>query len=368
MSTTGSQQTSTFLTAQALRGIAALSVVAHHAQSIWGERIVTPPLTDVPLNLSFGVDIFFVLSGFVMVLSSQNLIPRPEGWREFMRRRLLRIVPLYWLVTLIKLAILFVVPVMVSRASPSILNIACSFLFIPSFNELGEIRPVVSDGWTLNFEMMFYLLFAAALFLRISIFKFMTAAMAVLCGLAALRTSSWPGFTGGANLIVVDFLFGMAIAALIKRGCRLSAPAGLLLILASLAIILGVNLGPTLTLSNTVDTQLLRLAVWGLPSALIVFSAVAAEANFSKYLPKWCLLIGDASYSIYLIHPFILPPLAMVLVKFHVPPAFILPLLLVAGLAVSTVVGILVHRFIELPMVDWCKKIIRPAGQTPKLA
>ena len=89
----------TFLTIQALRAVAALLVVLLHALETWGER-VDPAAPGVNWeNGASGVDIFFIISGFVMVISSQRLVDRPGAWRTFLQHRVIRIVPLYWLLT-----------------------------------------------------------------------------------------------------------------------------------------------------------------------------------------------------------------------------------------------------------------------------
>jgi exopolysaccharide production protein ExoZ len=92
-----------FLTIQALRAVAALLVVLLRAFETWGER-VDPAAPGVSWdNGAAGVDIFFISSGFVMVISSRRLADRRGGWLVFLRHRVVRIVPLYWLLTTAKI-------------------------------------------------------------------------------------------------------------------------------------------------------------------------------------------------------------------------------------------------------------------------
>ena len=92
------RQTTNFLTIQALRAVAALMVVAYHAFDLWAVRI-TQSSGGYWTNGAAGVDIFFVISGFVMVVSSRKLVGQPGAALTFMRHRIVRIVPLYWLLT-----------------------------------------------------------------------------------------------------------------------------------------------------------------------------------------------------------------------------------------------------------------------------
>jgi len=92
-----------FLTIQALRAVAALLVVPLHAFETWGERVDSVAPGVKWDNGAAGVDIFFVISGFVMVISSRRLVDRADAWLIFLRHRVLRIVPLYWLLTTVKI-------------------------------------------------------------------------------------------------------------------------------------------------------------------------------------------------------------------------------------------------------------------------
>ncbi len=117
---------------QALRFVAALLVVFTHSTFYVGERLI--PGFPVWSNGAAGVDIFFVISGFVMVISSQELLARADGWRIFMMRRIARIVPLYWIATSLKLVAVISVPSLAINAGLDPWQCVKSFLFLPSFN------------------------------------------------------------------------------------------------------------------------------------------------------------------------------------------------------------------------------------------
>jgi peptidoglycan/LPS O-acetylase OafA/YrhL len=126
---------------QALRFLAALMVVGAH---------LIPGFDTIGQH---GVDVFFVISGFVMVYSSEELFSKPQAAKQFMWRRICRIVPLYWLMT----------AVVAASGNYSWQHIATSLFFIPSVwpDAPSPMLPVLTVGWTLNVEMFFYLLFAA---------------------------------------------------------------------------------------------------------------------------------------------------------------------------------------------------------------
>lgn len=354
---------SEFKSVQALRGIAALMVVCYHCMIIWGERIAGYPEQAIRNNMSGGVDLFFVISGFVMVVSSQRLRQRADGWRLFLWRRFIRIAPFYWLITVVRLAMLLAVPHLAIHAFPGATNIICSFLFLPSANPAGEVTPVVADGWTLSFEMLFYLVFAIALWLRAPLLAVLVPVFGVLAGLAIIRTDAWPPVAILANLLVLEFIFGVCVALVILRGFRLPPGPAALLIVAGFALMLSLSTGPTIGAAHSVYRQTLRVLVWGVPATLIVLSACAAEVWLRRFLPGFVLLLGDASYSIYLVHSFVLAAVGGVVAKLHLGShAAALAVIIILGMAASGVAGILVYKLVEHPLVESLRKRVRQGG------
>jgi exopolysaccharide production protein ExoZ len=133
---------------QAIRGLAALAVVYFHT-------------AHAPSTGAFGVDVFFVLSGCIMAM----LMEAQQSPGDFLRRRLIRIAPLYALMTTAAFAVSLAVPSLRTSGNlPSISDYIKSLLFIPSQTASGTIVPVLGPGWSLNYEMMFYAICAAALF------------------------------------------------------------------------------------------------------------------------------------------------------------------------------------------------------------
>jgi len=162
---------SNFLTIQALRAIAALLVVVYHAFDMWGARIDSAAPGISWTNGAAGVDIFFVISGFVMVASSRRIASQPHAGWTFIQQRIVRIVPLYWLLTTAKLILVFFFADLALRSGIDFDYVARSYLFFPVVDGAGHFRPLLPVGWTLTYEFLFYLLFALALALRVDVLR-----------------------------------------------------------------------------------------------------------------------------------------------------------------------------------------------------
>ena len=298
---------------QALRGLAACMVALFHSTQIWSEHTWRSLNSIAWLNGAAGVDIFFVISGFVMTVSSVGKQSAHPG-KDFLERRLIRIAPLYWIVTSVVLVqlLLHMHPVFEpggKYAATTLGYVVSSYLFIPYRNSLGVINPLLVVGWTLTFEMFFYLLFAAALGLRINVVRFLTPLMVVLAVVGMFRQRSWPAITVLASPLLLEFLAGVLLGYAVVRGfeMRWELAAGLGVVgLAAIAVV------------RAPETYTMRVVVWGLPAVLIVLSAAMLEDRFGGLVPRWAQLLGDASYSLYLFHLLILSAVGVLLVRMHV--------------------------------------------------
>ena len=150
---------------QILRAVAALGVLVHHtAHEVAAKTGVTVPFREFVVGAG-GVDLFFVISGFVMVYASERLFAQPGASRVFFLRRLARIVPLYWAVTAILVGYVYVAHRIFPPPFITTEGVIASFLFIPWPLPNGVMAPVHALGWTLNYEMFFYAVFALAIML-----------------------------------------------------------------------------------------------------------------------------------------------------------------------------------------------------------
>jgi exopolysaccharide production protein ExoZ len=358
---------------QALRAIAALAVVAGHTGDYLLAQNGTIPAALAWIHGPAGVDLFFVISGFVMTISSGRLLQKANPARIFLWRRILRIVPLYWIFTTLKLVLVTAHPSLSTHAKPSLWNIVSSYLFIPSRGMNGDIRPVIVVGWTLSFEMLFYVLFALSLLVgreriegggRRGLVRFLVVSVGLVALLGLFRTDSWPAWTAFADPIVLEFLAGVGIARLALRGCFPGKGVSMALVgMGVAALILLLPGGSILTT---------RALVWGVPAGMIVLGLVALESTIVGALPKWLLLLGDASYSIYLVQTFVLPELHIILDKLrpgmvHERPLTAGLVLIAAGLVTTSVAGVVSYLLLERQIINFLKRSGRQELVAPVL-
>jgi exopolysaccharide production protein ExoZ len=329
-----------FLGIQALRAIAACLVVFTHSTFYAFERLDRHFF--VWQRGTRGVDVFFVISGFVMIYASQKLFALPEGWKTFAEHRIMRIVPLYWLVTTLKVLIVLCTAGLALHTILSPLTAVCSYLFLPARDLDGRLEPLVGVGWTLNFEMLFYLLFALALFLRANVFKFIGVILAMLSIGAAFRQPSWPSAAFYLNSIVLEFLLGMLIAKACIAGIYF--PRKLAYALAACGFVL-------LLFPRENNWMLPRVLISGVPAALIVWST-ASLREVEDFIPRFILYLGDASYAIYLIHPFVCPLPPAVFSRLHMVHPW---LSVVLSVVLGVTAGCILHQLVEVPMTAWLK-------------
>ena len=331
----------TFFTVQALRAFAALLVVLFHALEMWGERIDPNALGADWGNGAAGVDIFFVISGFVMIVSSQRLVGQAGAATNFLRNRVVRIVPLYWLLTTVKVAAVVLLPAFAVRTSLDPSFVLGSYLFLPVIDHAAHFRPVIPVGWTLTYEFIFYALFALALAVRVDVLRVIVPGLGAVAALALLRQETWPVWTILFNTLVLEFIFGVVLAKWTLAGHRLPTSTAAVLLIGGLCAIL----------TLPAESANARVLIWGLPAFAIVAGAVSLEPVIGKLLPRWMLSLGDASYSIYLGHGFVLPALVLIVAK-TLPHNLVAELLAITlCFFASMAIGWLLYAGIEQPML-----------------
>lgn len=283
---------------QVLRGIAAsLVVFYHYAASVRAAGVNRSWISASGLGemMQCGVDIFFVLSGFIMVYTTSGKAGGRDA-RVFLLRRIVRIYPLYWFWTTVIL--MLVAAGVVYRSSHfTFAEIASSYLLYPLFTRTHH-RPLLGQGWTLWFEMAFYLLFACTLWVKAGRFRLLFLG-ASFCSLAAaahlLPMPSGLQYLFSQSMIV-EFLLGVLVAEVLLRLPVNSNPRWVQKT-ALMTIVAGCIILPCTVKMDVTDSS--RLFYYGIPSALIVTGAVMLG---SRTAPRWLVYLGDASYSIYLVH------------------------------------------------------------------
>jgi exopolysaccharide production protein ExoZ len=345
---------------QYLRAIAASGVVLYHgADSLLGHDAAV-----IPFDYGqYGVDIFFVVSGFIMFYTTWESAIAPA---DFFVRRLVRIVPLYFLLSTLMLVIVSVAPVSFNKESGDFAAYLESVLFIPHHNPRADnLEPIIGQGWTLNYEMFFYVLFAAALSFRV---RFRGAL--VIPVLALLVLAGWLFPVSGAalltytNPLLLEFCFGIAVAASILGP---SAGSGSRWPLALIALLAASILYLYAFHAGLAGSEPLRPFFVGLPSALTV--AILVLIELKGRLPFWAplFLIGEASYSLYLVHGFVMGVARRLWMRFfEIQGVASHALYMAATLAASLVIAVLTYRHIELQLTRRIGALlrVRPARGT----
>lgn len=277
---------------------------------------------------SFGVDLFFVISGFIIITTQME---NKRNISAFLKYRLIRIIPLYWLITLIIIFIYLIFP-SVFREMKITQDWALSSLSFVSKIVL-EKNPIVYVGWTLELEILFYIVFGLSLWFR-SLLISILITVVVLILTASLVL----------NFIILEIVGGMAIAVAYKKYGIVnfggsSLVLGFLLLLSSLAI-------------EIREAIIYREIMWGIPSMLVVYGAITVKQVKSK-LGK---LLGDASYSIYLMQMLVIPVFYKLTSKINTQVNT--DFLTIACFLLTAIVGTYVFLIIEKPLIHYLKNLI----------
>jgi exopolysaccharide production protein ExoZ len=321
---------------QCLRAVASFLVVAYHAVDQWTTHVPGYPAGDYWPNGAAGVDIFFVISGLVMTISVQRNAGRLRPAWTFSRDRIIRIVPLYWIITTLKIVAVVAAPALASRTTLDPGYVAGSYALLPVRDALGVIRPVLPVGWTLTYEMLFYILVATALMIRMPLSKVCVPTLLAFSALALVVPSD-----SFANTIAAEFIFGIAIGNAIPWLQSLRPAIGVTVGLIAFALLLVVP----------VYDGLARPLTWGIPAACIVAAVVSTEMFIRRRLPGWLLAAGNASYATYLTHGFVVPAVFILCVRSMPSDWAGLGATVIVSLVVSAIVGQVTHHIIEQPLL-----------------
>lgn len=332
---------------QVLRAFAALAVVVFHTGFAFpGMR---------PFG-SFGVDVFFVISGYIM---ARILDPESDSNSDhFFRRRVIRIVPPYWFFTILLFLVALRVPQLMGATRATPVELLKSLLFIPFTKGSGLIQPLLFIGWSLNYEMFFYLALSIGTLFSKRSATWIGAGLVIATMLACLP------FAGQNVLaqfysrdIVLEFVLGIFSYYLCRavpdrtaralRGISFAVCFGCGLLIIAMQAVLP-PFGPEVFLSRVLEL--------GIPSFFLVTSAsLLSQAGWDTNL-KWLVLIGDASYILYLVHPYCeysIDRLFSAKVHWLKRDTATGALL---GVSVSIAAAILIHLYGELPTVRFLNR------------
>ena len=333
---------SRFENIQVLRGIAVMMVVLFHIHALESQYFhaitLMPDFFDVG---TAGVDIFFVVSGFIMIEVTRGKFQQPVEIFRFIYNRIARIYPIYWFYSLLLLLVFFIHPAWINHLQADHhLSMVRSFLLIPQ-----ETLPLLTVSWTLIHEMYFYVVMTGLLLLPE---KFLLQ----LLGLWALfvMVSHFLGTAHSATLLLmthpltIEFIAGCLIAKFHAQGKKLSAWCVFVL-----GIITFLGVGYAHFLPSDVRGGWPRIILFGTPSVLLVYGGVLLEHHkilISTLLRK----LGNASYSIYLSHLFVLSVLGRMYAVVVISNPIVHMAALILELIVVMVVGWLSFHYLENPL------------------
>lgn len=334
-----------FNTIQVLRFIASAMVVVTHALFYSSERLGQETISWH--QGTKGVDLFFVISGFVMYLSTVKASGGADGLRFFLNR-LVRVIPLYWTATTLKVIASIVTASMVLHAKFDWSSVIKSYFFIPSINIDGEIKPFLAVGWTLIYEMFFYLLIAFFVVLRLNVIKssgFLFLSFSILSVFFSVPNSIFWFFI---NPILMEFFWGMLVGWLILNKIFISRRVAIFLLIVSFVYLI--------ISSNQINLH--RVFESGIPAFLIVWSLASIDRQLNAYIHPAVVFLGAASYSLYLFHPLVSPIVPVILRKLQFG---YIPIAVVGSVLIAFLMSILVHVFYEKPVTKlirfYCDKL-----------
>jgi len=337
---------------QILRAVAASAIVVHHCIYYAVRRAGLDDGDASTSILAAGVDLFFVISGFIMMMVSDPEHGREQAPGRFVAKRITRIVPIYWFYTAIIIAVGVAAPAIFRSTHVDVESALLSLFFIPYTS-----GPLLRVGWTLNYEMWFYAAFAVVLISRAGLWG-RVAAMALIFGalyvIGCIAGRHGPVTTFVGYTITFEFVMGMAIYALVRSYGRLGT------VQAAAVILLGATVfGWSIARGNpTLDD---RFFFWGVPAAAIVYAALSMP-EVKGGLGRLLELLGDASYSIYLSHMLTIGALHAISSRFLPMEPW---LFIAVAFVVSLAVGLASYRVVERPLLQLARGRVRIVQQRP---
>jgi exopolysaccharide production protein ExoZ len=322
------------ISVQYLRGLAALMVLLNHVA--WKLQQRGSSALDWFNIGEAGVDIFFVVSGFIMCHITGDGGIKVGG---FIRNRLIRILPLYWTLTTLALGVFLLVPGRVN-SSGGTTHVLASYLLVPV-----QGKFLVQAGWTLSYEFYFYAVFAAGLLFGARSGPLLAAfALVALVGIGSWHPSAGVAWSFLTNGLLLEFVAGIGLYTLYRRRIVKRRGLAVLLLMLGIALFVGAN--------RAADRQFLssvRAIRYGVPAALVCWGLVSLEGPIRRHKVRWLEHLGDISYSLYLSHVFSIGAWTMLVARLSLPGRWGSALVAPELLAVALLAAELCYRWIEQP-------------------
>lgn len=305
---------------EVLRFVAALFVVLVHI-----------PIPGVKFG-HFGVDIFFVISGFIIMFTTSN------DNQNFLLKRCIRVMPTYYIFTLCVFAVSLLFPAVLNSTKPNFVHLLKSLLFIPFDKNGGGAYPILFLGWTLNYEMYFYTIFSIGMFLNYRNRGLLCCVFLTSIYLYFMHKQELP-FSYYGSTLVFEFMLGILLFEILV----------------------------TLNFKNILAISSLQIAFWfsatnikserafyfGYPAFLVCwfFIILTRKAKF----PRLLVALGGASYSLYLSHPYVIQIFVNITHSFS-RGALEALVATIVGLIASNVVALVIYFKVEIPLTRFLRK------------
>jgi exopolysaccharide production protein ExoZ len=323
---------------QYLRAVAALAVVYHHAF----ENHLGSELSSFAFGI-WGVDIFFVISGFIMwVTTAKSSINAASFWR----RRAIRIYPIYWVALSVWIVGRYIVPDRLANADVTVGTMILSYFLVPQYHLVfrPHIWPILIPGWTLQYEIFFYAIFGLSL--TITAVRQRAACILICISTLALAGAIFEPTNALTKTytdpLLCEFGSGVILGIFFLNGGRL--PQRLALGTVAVALF-------CLMIGEYIFSESWRFLVLGVPAFLVVLGAVSLEESLARRPATSLVLLGDASYSLYLFHPIAVAIAAVIWARLlggsH-PAGFVC-----AAIGAAIVISLAVHLYVERPLTLW---------------
>ncbi|MCH9813298.1 MAG: acyltransferase [Epsilonproteobacteria bacterium] len=334
---------------QYLRAIAAFFVLLSHISEKNMEMFSDSFLSFWYEGGAFGVDIFFIVSGFIMTYTTQHMHQKKGAFTLFIKKRIIRIIPLYWFFTFIALTIYIVMPEKVNSSENVETVLLQSFFLLPV--QANEVY-LLNVGWTLRSEFIFYFIFSLGLLFSKSrgliLVSFILTLLLIFSSLLDMHTFH-PYVSNFVHNLFFEFCLGILLFYITQKMKSISIPVSLLVIVIGFTLFYLIH-------ADIIELTGLRGLDSGLSAFLICFGFVSLEKMLLKKPITLFVALGDASYSTYLLHPFILSAFMIIQHK--------IPFHLMLGEWGSTILyvlsslffGYVCFKFIERKLIYFFKK------------
>ncbi|MEO6540819.1 MAG: acyltransferase [Ferruginibacter sp.] len=338
---------------QMLRGIAILLVILRHTTNIVQEKFGYSFLGDFFIFGDSGVDIFFVLSGFIITYVNKKTLKDRAQFVTFLKRRFIRIYPTYWIIITALIALQLMLPSFYrTHFDLGWYNLISTYLLFPGHYMINGV------SWTLTYEIFFYSLFSLAFLIRnkairliLSIGYIITLIALAIFGLSATSQHGW--YNVVTFPMIVEFFMGIFAALIIPS---IKKEFSVFFIVLGTVYLVAASLF-TYNGYLLVDNFFNPVLLYGIPSFFIIIGFVRYELDHDIKVPRPLVWLGEASYSLYLIHLPVLVAAMILFNKLKLPSSFAVHAAAFAFIVIICAASILFFKWVEKPMIDKLNKL-----------